>query len=666
MRFRKLGYPRLGNAGRDVGAPGHGRGQLGHAVDEEWRAILVQDRHLVVRRIELAGLRIQRRDRSQPEVVLVVVRRDPGRSELILRESVSALKERRVAEPVGRRRRPGVDVRNRVPRVVETRNRSGHHLGVADLKLALAAHAQLRRGLIVHPEGGLRRQTLDDRRRRLVVVAPAGDLGEVGLNRPDVENVLPEPVQPVRRDLAEDPAVLEAGRRGAALDALTLGQSGGRVVQGVDQVPVVVARLREVARALQLRRDAELHDVAAGRPWPVFVRVEEEQLVLPARLPDRTADRVPAVVLLADRRSGVTVPHVGPGLPVLPVPLVVAIDVVDAATKLVRAALADGRNLNTGRTAVFRLVVRREDLHFGDRLRVHLEQLPVAAGVHRQHAVHRVCVLAVAALAAGTDHAGGERREGRVVPLSVDERNVVVCGRFQDERTLAARRLNDWRFGLDLDGLGRAAHLNRQRADRDTGTCADEQARVLQRLEGRHLDLDGVGVGRDAGKHEIARFVGHGGRNLRALRVADECHSRSGNDASLGVLHGTEHRSRVDLRRRRPRERAEQHRECKGRETLPDPGHDDLLLYLAVRRLTSGIRGTSRSGRLVSHRIEIPRIPALDTTMRPFGFGLRAVWKADRENTSTRAAVFSSFSDRSERRSRRRRLSSEERRAVSC
>src|SRR6476660_421764 len=55
-----------------------------------------------------------------------------------------------------------------------------------------------------------------------------------------------------------------------------------------------------------------------------------------------------------------------------------------------------------------------------------------------------------------------------------------------------------------------------------------------------------------------------------------------------------------------------------------------------VRRLTSGIRRTPRSGRLVSHRIEIPRIPALDTSMRPFEFELREVWKEDRENTSTR------------------------------
>ena len=68
-----------------------------------------------------------------------------------------------------------------------------------------------------------------------------------------------------------------------------------RILDEVEQRAVVVERLREVSRALERRRHAQANRVAVVDRVvrrTVLVAVEEEQLVVAARLADRTANRV--------------------------------------------------------------------------------------------------------------------------------------------------------------------------------------------------------------------------------------------------------------------------------------------------------------------------------------------------------------------------------------
>jgi hypothetical protein len=82
------------------------------------------------------------------------------------------------------------------------------------------------------------------------------------------------------------------------------------IANQIEQIPVVVERLREIARALERGRESEpdripVVDRGVGRP--VFVRVEEEQLVVAARFADRAAQRVAPDVALVDRLRVVVV-----------------------------------------------------------------------------------------------------------------------------------------------------------------------------------------------------------------------------------------------------------------------------------------------------------------------------------------------------------------------
>src|SRR5213075_2293117 len=106
-----------------------------------------------------------------------------------------------------------------------------------------------------------------------------------------IEDRLADRIQAVRGNLAEHAAVLEAA--GGAGGGARLRRQ--RILDQVEQRAGVVARLREVAGALERRRRAYADRVAVvdrRRHRTVFVRVEEEQLVVAARLAHRTADRV--------------------------------------------------------------------------------------------------------------------------------------------------------------------------------------------------------------------------------------------------------------------------------------------------------------------------------------------------------------------------------------
>src|SRR5262249_61695695 len=90
----------------------------------------------------------------------------------------------------------------------------------------------------------------------------------------------------------------------------------------------------------------------------VFMRVEEEQLVVAARFAygaaDRVAERLGALLGL---RIAVLLVH-----PAVRIPVRVGLDVVGGAAELVGAALGDGGDLQPARAAGFRLIPLRPDL----------------------------------------------------------------------------------------------------------------------------------------------------------------------------------------------------------------------------------------------------------------------------------------------------------------
>ena len=167
----------------------------------------------------------------------------------------------------------------------------------------------------------------------------------------------------------------------------------------------------------------------------------------------------------------------------------------------VGAALGHGRDLQPARSSVFRLVSGGEHFHFRDRLDVHLEHLPVVAGVHRRDTVHHDVVLPAAPEARRrAGDAGGQL--GQAGEVAGRERKVLDRRRGDGERALAARGLNEGGFGGHVNGFGCAAYFDHEGADRDAVATADGDARAFQRLESRHRDFDGVARGSGLGARD--------------------------------------------------------------------------------------------------------------------------------------------------------------------
>src|SRR5262249_4957637 len=149
------------------------------------------------------------------------------------------------------------------------------------------------------------------------------------------------PVEPAHWDPAEDTAVLEARAviaRGRSRTG-TLRQIRRRIVDVVEEIAVVVERLREVAVTLEIGRQPIVLNGSAGRARTIFVGVEEEQLVVAALLADGAADRVTPVTFLVDVLR-VAVPLIRP---TVRVPIRVPLVIVEAAAILVGAPTGDGR-----------------------------------------------------------------------------------------------------------------------------------------------------------------------------------------------------------------------------------------------------------------------------------------------------------------------------------
>ena len=120
--------------------------------------------------------------------------------------------------------------------------------------------------------------------------------------------------------------------------------------------------------------------------------IEEEQLVLPTRPPNRSADRI-TEILIIKATLGIAVQFVrlADGIP----PRTARYH-VSRAVQLIRAALGDSTDLQAAGAAILGLVIRHQHLYFGDGFDVHLQKNSVVAGIHCRNAVHHDVVVAAA------------------------------------------------------------------------------------------------------------------------------------------------------------------------------------------------------------------------------------------------------------------------------
>ena len=254
------------------------------------------------------------------------------------------------------------------------------------------------------------------------------------------------------------------------------------------------------------------------------MRVEEEQVVGPARLADRPAEGI-AVGLLRGLRRGIAVllTHPARGVPVR-----IREGRVGRAPELVRAALGHRRDLQAARPAEFGLIALRQDLHLANRLDVQVQHLAVVAGVHGRDPVHHDVVLTGAAEPRGRgrgigdvgtalrlrNHARREREQAREV-LAVDGQ-VLDLLRGHREGSLTALGLQRRGLGRDRHDLDDAAGIEDERRDADAIAAADGDPRAAGDLERLERHLDRVGVGRHVREDVVAVVVGHDWRALRA------------------------------------------------------------------------------------------------------------------------------------------------------
>ena len=217
--------------------------------------------------------------------------------------------------------------------------------------------------------------------------------------------------------------------------------------------------------AFQRGRQPERLLRAAGGGGVEFLRIEEKELVVAARLADRgrrSRTRCPAPSRSSSGRCSVrsrgyshSSRNCGAHCRREPrnwlVPLLVT-----------------ASDLQTAAETIFSLISGLEHLDLGDRLGVHVEQRRTAApGVHRGHAVHhdvaRHALLGALGLSPRRAADAGRERRQEVNPRFWQRQALDGLGR-NAERALAARRLNQRALGLDVDRLRRAADLQDQDA----------------------------------------------------------------------------------------------------------------------------------------------------------------------------------------------------------
>ncbi len=270
-------------------------------------------------------------------------------------------------------------------RVVESWKRTENGLLGLPPRGVLECPSQRRERLVVDAHDRLPGcQALLRPRQFVVVDLPRRNVGQ----RVKPEDVLPGRIKTIRGDPAQHAAVGEA----AGLAGCRARRRGQRILDERKEIAVIVDRLREVPLPLERGWHPEADHVVAGGPRLELLGVEEEQLVVAARLPDRTADRETPVPL-PQRRLRIAVEDVGPAVGV---PVRVAFDVVERAAILIGAALGDRGHLQAARPPVLGLITRREYLDLGDRLDVDGDHQTVAARLHRRHAVHHEVVGAAA------------------------------------------------------------------------------------------------------------------------------------------------------------------------------------------------------------------------------------------------------------------------------
>ena len=432
--------------------------------------------------------------------------------------------------------------------------------------------SELLHRLVVEPDRRLPRQDAFVRPGQLeVVVLVGGDVGNVS-HRKHLQDVQSRLVKTIRRNPADHAAVLK-----------TSGRVAGRAREGRQRVlyirigpAVVVGGLREIAGPFQRRRHPVPHDVVALRARRKLLAVEEEQLVLAAGFTEGTTHRE-APVFFPQHRLRIAVEIVRLAVRV---PVRAPLDVVHRSAESVGAALRDRRDVHAARPPVLGLIAGREHLDLRDRLHVHLQQRPIAAGVHRRDAVHHDVGIAAAAdplrrVVPVGDDAGSEGRQLR--EAAVADRQVLHRLGVDRERSLAALRLDGGADGAHLDRLRQTADLDRERAHGETIAGGHRDAGALERLEAAHGHLHGVAVGRDVDEHEVAVRVREHVARAGAARFADQRHSRAGNHRALRVFDGPRHGAGGDLRRRGGGDRA-QGNHCRSEQRRISSRDHGLLL----------------------------------------------------------------------------------------
>ena len=114
-------------------------------------------------------------------------------------------------------------------------------------------------------------------------------------------------------------------------------------------------------------------------------------------------------------------------------------------------------------------------------------------------------------------HAGRQRQQR--LEGAVGERQVGDRFGGDRERSFAAGGLYERRLGEDGQHFSRAADFDRDVAEGHDRPGADRDAGAPQRPERRHLDLDGVGIGRDVREDEVALGVGDDRRGAGVPRL---------------------------------------------------------------------------------------------------------------------------------------------------
>src|SRR5262245_47743835 len=378
----------------------------------------------------------------------------------------------------------------------------------------------------------------------------------------EFEDRLPAVEEAIRRNYVQASRVVERRARGIAeaghLDASATGAAELRVFDE-NLVSAPVHRLREIAAALGVGGDANVHRRSLGHELAVILLVdEEEELPLLLRADERhRAAEIPTVVVEAVQwaresilRAAARVVEEGVG-----VQAVVAAEVATGAMVFVRARARGERDETSAGTAILSLIIRGENLDLFERVRIDRDQSArVVAQIVVGHAVNRVLVLGVARAvngeAAGNvgdgrssapggraagDNAGNEPRQiNRIAPVETDAAKLLARNQVGALARLGLD-LQLARVSLNLNRLSHLADFEREVARVELVRRAQNDVALLYLLEALLLDADRVYAGRKLGRDEDSVSVS-GHRPRDAVGRIDDSDGRARDGRTVAVF----------------------------------------------------------------------------------------------------------------------------------